>query len=532
MVSKTVLDKINQHVFDRHQLAYICVDHSMNILEFSDNVSSYGFDNVEVGGNITDVVDFMVGVNTRENLELPMMTTPVGIPVSVNMLPDDETMTVLMLDASTQMQYRSRLQQAANENELLVDQQKKLMHKLEVASDELQQKNQQLRESNRLQTSFLSGVSHEFRTPLTSIIGYTDLVKQNLVKQNLVKEKTVSKKTANAVLVEQESGIEFNVDANSEYLRAAHRSSKHLLSLVENLLDHGKLNSNEIVVRPQAVDLFEVLDDVAVLLKPMCDAKGIELNFNSKQKSPLTICVDDTRLRQCLINLVGNAIKFTDHGSVNVQSTWKNDILSVRIIDTGLGISEQDLAKIRLPFWQAEGTGKAGTGLGLTITEKIIELMGGALTINSVIGSGTDVAFDMVAPEVEMVEHEYVAPLLKQGLNVLLAEDDADIADLMVMLLSERGIDVTHAKNGAVALQLIEEGEFDLVLMDLNMPVMDGYQAIEKLRERDDQMPVVVMSASALEDQSHPVASIACDAYLVKPVTVDDILKVANQLLD
>ena len=511
MVSDVVLDKINQHVFGRHQLAFICVDHSRKVLEFSENIESYGFTQVKVGVDVADVVDFMVGADTKQSLELPMMETPSGIPVSVSMLPDEDCMTILILNATSQMQYRSQLQQTANENELLVDQQKKLMKKLAVASDQLQEKNQELQDANRLQTSFLSGVSHEFRTPLASIIGYTDLVKQNLVKDEDVKA---------------------TEEVNIDHLCAANRSSKHLLSLVENLLDHGKLDSNEIIVRPKTVKLNEIFEDVSVLLKPLCEAKDIELIFTSDISDSLFVLLDDSRLRQCLINLVGNAVKFTDQGSVTVISKLVDQVLTVSIIDTGLGISKKDLEKIRLPFWQAEGTGKAGTGLGLTITERIIDLMGGDLLIDSVLGQGTHVFFDLFAPVVEAVEEEVQAQQVEgSNLRVLLAEDDSDIADLMSMMLAERGVDVSHAANGAIALEMIGENDYDLVLMDLNMPVVSGYEAIEVLRRNKTEMPIVVMSASAIEDRDHGIDTIDCDAYLVKPVDVNDIMKVADQLV-
>ena len=511
MISDIVLDKINQHIFGRHQLAFICVDHSRKVLDFSQNIDSYGFKDIEIGIDVTDVVDFLVGVDTQQNLELPMVDTPSGIPVVVNMLPDDHCMTVLMLNASTQRQYRSQLQQIANENELLVDKQKKLMDKLEVASVKLHEKNQQLKEANRLQTSFLSGVSHEFRTPLTSIIGYTDIVKKNLLNN-------------------QVDG-ELDNDLNAQYLRSASRSSKHLLSLVENLLDHGKLDSDEIIVRPKPIDLNEVFDDVDILLKPLCETKGIELNFESDIPPAISVLLDDSRLRQCLINLIGNAVKFTDHGSVTVASCWENDQLTVSIVDTGPGISKDDLNKIRLPFWQAEGTGKVGTGLGLTITDRIIELMGGSLSIDSVVGEGTNVSFNLFAGQVDVIVDEQVE-LKKANLNILLAEDDNDIADLVMMMLTERGVNVSHAKNGVAALKMIDSSDYDLVLMDLNMPVMNGYEAIEKLREKKSGIPVVVMSASALDDDHHPIKKIDCDAYLVKPVEVNDILQVASQFVN
>jgi len=297
------------------------------------------------------------------------------------------------------------------------------------------------------------------------------------------------------------------------------------------LLDHGKIDSNEIVVRPKSIDLKQIFEDVAILMQPLCEAKKINLSIKVDEKRPEAVFIDDTRLRQCLINLIGNAVKFTDDGGVSVLGTWKEDQLFVSIDDTGLGINEEDLAKIKLPFWQAQGTGKAGTGLGLTITEKIIDLMGGKLTINSTLGEGTQVKFDLLAPEIDPIKQEEIVTQLDKPLKILLAEDDLDIADLVVMMLVESDVDVTHVANGAAAIESLKEGSYDLVLMDLNMPVMNGYEAIDQLHNQGNKVPIAVMSAAALDDQSHPVEKLDCDAYLVKPVTVEDILKVADQLV-
>jgi len=498
----------------------VYIDHGLIVQEMSNNWGDYGFELFNLGDDISSIIDFFVGLDTSQRLSLPIVETPSGQAVTVTMIPTEGGMTVTVLDASPQMRYRSRLQQAANENELLVNKQRELMEMLQQASSELEFKNKQLEEANRLQTGFLSGVSHEFRTPLASIIGYTDRVEKSL-GDFLLSEKGGCDK----------SNISFFVK-NKDHARAANRSSQHLLSLVENLLDHGKIDSNEIVVRPKVIDLKEIFEDVSVLLQPLCEAKKINLSVKVDEKRPKTVFIDDSRLRQCLINLIGNAVKFTDDGGVSVLGTWREDRLFVTIDDTGLGISEEDLAKIKLPFWQAEGTGKAGTGLGLTITEKIIDLMGGRLTINSTLGEGTQIQFSLLAPKIEEVEQqEVVVPQLNKPLKILLAEDDLDIADLVVMMLIESGVDVTHVANGAAALESIETDSYDIVLMDLNMPVMNGYDAIELLRDQGVDTPIVVMSAAALDDESHPMKKLDCDAYLVKPVTVDDILKVASQLI-
>jgi len=515
MLETTTQKIINKQLFEKLELAYFCVDHSMVVKDVSSNLSEYGFTDICKGGNIEDCVDFMVGLDSHTEIDLPLVASPSGIPISVSLLPSEEQLTVVISNASTQAEHRQMLQQKANENELLVYRQKKLMAELERASTELEFKNKQLEEASRLQTSFLSGVSHEFRTPLTSIIGYTKLVRKDLQQ--------VSEQMVPRILKTQDS---------QSYLSAVQRSSKHLLSLVENLLDHGKLDSNEIVIRPKRTDIAEVFEDARILLHPLSATKNIEFDVDINFTKPAFAVTDDSRLRQCLINIIGNAIKFTDQGLVKVSVNWVSDLLTVSVQDTGPGISQEDLEKIRLPFWQAADTGKAGTGLGLTITERLIEMMGGELSIDSQLGGGTHVRFSLpmpVAPEGETNLDHSSDP--EFALKLLLVEDDSDIADLVCMMLNERGIDVTHVGNGALALDALCEEKFDIVLMDIHMPVMSGYDAIKELRTRGDKTPIVVMSASAMEADREKAELLGCQAYLVKPVDVDDILGIADAVL-
>lgn len=501
---------INTQLVEKLRLAYVSVDRSMHVCDVSANLFEYGFDNVAVGGDVRDALEFMVGIDDHIELELPLVFSPSGIPVSVNLMPDEEQMVVLIGNASKQAEQHQQLQQAANENELLVGKQKLLMKQLEQASQQLKSKNHQLEEASRLQTGFISGVSHEFRTPLTSIIGYTELLAQELpgdaASQSLI------------------------IGENLDHLQSVQRSSKHLLSLVENLLDHGKLDSNEIVLRPKVTCLQEVFDDVKILLSPLCSGKHITLSMETAIPEGLNVVVDDSRLRQCLINLMGNAVKFTDEGEISLMATWERDEIQIEIEDTGLGISQEDLEKIRLPFWQGAHTGKAGTGLGLTITERIIDLMGGDLRIDSVLGQGTSVSFEMPAPQIELPDRE--APALKvDGLRILLAEDDSDITDLVSMMLSERGVEVVCVENGQQAIEALAENDIDLILMDLHMPIMTGYEAITAIRASGNQIPIVVMSASALEHDRRQAEDLACNGYLVKPVDIDDLLNIVAQVL-
>ena len=509
MQKNQVSNRVSEKLFEKLGCAYLCIDSSFVVINKSDYLEEFGFKDIPVDSDVTDYIDFLVGIDLNLELHLPVLISPSGRPIAVEIFPEDDGAIVIISDASSVFAQRQMLQQAANENELLLDEQKKLTQQLELAKSELQSKNLELEEAARLQNSFLSGVSHEFRTPLTSIIGYIKLLRRNLESASL------------------------DTDQSKQYLSAVKRSSEYLLSLVENLLDHGKVGSDEIVINPKPSSLNDIFNDVAILLEPLTTTKNIELVMDYDFSESLTVMVDDSRIRQCLINIVGNAIKFTDVGEVAIKARWEDEQLHVIVKDTGIGIDAIDLNKIKMPFWQAPNTGKAGTGLGLTITDKIIDLMGGELNIKSRVGHGTEVTFQLMAPAINKLEEvSQERNASDRKLHILLAEDDADIANLVILLLQEQGVEVTHAENGALAIAAIEESTFDLILMDIHMPVMDGYTAIENIRDSGNSTPVVIMSASAIEYEKNRAEQLGCDGYLVKPVDVEDILLLADQVIN
>ena len=502
-------DKINRRLLGKANLAFICIDVDSKVVERSENLGDYGFKQLQIGETAGDHIDFLIGVDMQQELVLPVVLSPKGQAVSVNLVPNGGELTVIITDASDRHRQQQLLQQQANDNQLLLIQQSKLMSELELAQKTLRDKNAQLEEASRLQTGFLSGVSHEFRTPLTSIIGYTNLLLQ---------------------------GPRSESKSCLKYLDSVQRSSKHLLSLVENLLDHGKLDSGEIVIRPKVVNLAGLFEDVTILLKPLASAKHIDFILNSNLNVELEVLLDDSRLRQCLINLLGNAIKFTDRGSVTLDVDWVDEQLLIDIVDTGLGIRAEDLDKIRQPFWQAVDTGKAGTGLGLTITERIVELLGGSLELSSVYGQGTRVKLRVSAPQIAKPELELDqqrSTKFSSPISILLAEDDADISLLVSLLLEQADAKVTAVENGQQAVDALSKAGhgFDLVLMDINMPIMNGYEAIDSLRISGNAVPIVVMTASAIDADRSRAELLGCDAYLVKPIDVSDVINVADQVL-
>lgn len=501
--------QFSEKLIAKLDLAYVFLDHSMRVVSLSDNLPEFGFPDIQVGSHITDSIDFMVGITADADLELTVLKSPSDQAISVNLWPEKDGLNMLISDASKPYQQHQILQQKANENELLLEKQKKLMLQLEDAQGQLQVRNTQLENASRLQSSFLSGVSHEFRTPLTSIIGYTDLLNRHT------------------------DMFAAQLPESPNYLSAIRRSSNHLLSLVENLLDHGKLDSGEIMVNPKQTDLIELLDDVFIVLEPLAVEKNIKFDFVHNFSAPANALIDASRLRQCLINVIGNAIKFTDIGSVNVEALWQDDQLAIVVTDTGIGIDADDLQQIYQPFWQVADTGKEGAGLGLTITQRILGLMGGEISIDSSKGQGTSVELQLLIPRLDHVDetHADKQVSISKELHFLLVEDDDDIAELVLLLLHERGVQVTRVENGALAVDIVNKIDFDMILMDIHMPVLDGYEAVELIRGGGNKTPIVVMSASPLEAEPGRAEQLGCDGYLVKPVDVGDILNLANELI-
>ena len=499
--------QVSQQIYDYHNIAYFCVDQHWVVLDVSENLKDFGFTDVIVGVVATDVVDFLVGADTSIEAELSPLTSPSKVPIRVLLLPSQDGLTIVMADASRQSARRHLLTEKANENRLLMETQTTLMQTLEVAQQQLRQRNLDLQEAARLQSSFMSGVSHEFRTPLASIMGYSDLLGGGLDK---LPRRTVSRSIA-----------------------AIQRSSKHLLALVVNLLDHGKFEANEVDINPRTTNINRLFSDVILMLQHQAASKGVTLDLQLEMDSDMLVLVDDSLLRQCLVNLIGNAVKFTDQGKVIVWVEHEEDALRIEITDTGTGISPEDLKKIRQPFWQGPNAAKVGTGLGLTITERIVELIGGSFSIRSILGEGTTVDFMVMAPLLspEFAEEISSYMTITAPLHFLLAEDDYDIACLTATLLEERGVTVTQVPNGEEAVRLLRTTKFDLVLIDLHMPVMDGYSAVAAIRGGGDLTPIVVMTASSARGDRARAHKLGCDGFLVKPVDIGDLLALANQLL-
>ncbi len=381
--------------------------------------------------------------------------------------------------------------------------------------------------ANRAKSEFLANMSHEIRTPMTAILGFTDILLNDLKEPKAI-----------------------------EAAQTVNRNGKHLLQIINDILDISKIEAGKVEMEMIRWSPRQVVAEVVSLLYVRADAKGLTLSGEYKGPLPETITTDPARLRQILVNLVGNAIKFTETGGVRivtrlVEGPEEEPQLRFDVIETGIGIPEDEIKNLFEPFTQADGSSSRkfeGTGLGLAISRQLARMLGGDITARSKPGEGSTFTVTVATGPLDGVRLvEYVteaSPASKQPVEstgasqeklrcrVLLAEDIPDNQRLISALLSEAGAEVTIAQNGQEAVEKalatcpgwgrrysdpIEP--FDVILMDIQMPVLDGYEATRRLRQEGYTGPIIALTAHAMRDDRQKCLDAGCDDYLCKPIS-------------
>lgn len=410
---------------------------------------------------------------------------------------------------------------------------------LAAQTSELRRANQQAKRANQSKSEFLANISHEIRTPMTAILGFADIIYQ-------------------AGDADQAPGE--RIDA----IKTIKRNGEHLLSLINDILDISKIEAGQLNVETIECAPLDVLADVKQLMRVRADAKNIPLVVECDGPIPATVHTDPTRLKQILINLVGNAIKFTESGKVRVVASLpasgaKNSRLQFKVIDTGIGLSEAQVGGLFQPFTQADASTTrkyGGTGLGLTISKRLAEKLGGTIDVESEPGKGSTfcatIAIGSTAnvpmvtqQDLEQVNRLAAAPpkpaaATELHCRVLLAEDGPDNQRLISFLLRKAGADVTIAHNGQEAFELaLGDGDssgavqhdcrFDVVLMDMQMPVLDGYGATRKLRDHGYTRPIIALTAHAMSGDREKCLAAGCDDFATKPIDHPRLLRMVDE---
>ncbi|MEM8710224.1 MAG: ATP-binding protein, partial [Planctomycetota bacterium] len=394
---------------------------------------------------------------------------------------------------------------------------------------ELREAKQEAEAANQAKSSFLASMSHEIRTPMTAILGFTDL---------LIEE-------AGQGTLDQESAL--------ASLTTIRRNGQSLLNLINDILDLSKVEAGKLDTHVELASPAEILNDVIDLLRVKADDAGVDLKLVSKGPIPTEVKTDSARLTQVLVNLVGNAIKFSPEGSVRMEPSWAHGAgggrLEIAVVDDGIGMTADELQRAFSAFEQASASTSSrfgGTGLGLAISASLVELLGGDLSAESTPGRGSRFVVRLnVEGAVDLAEPAFDEPrdlrasdapralVRLDGLRVLLAEDGRDNQLLISKVLTKAGAMVTCVDHGKAAVaKIAQEGaSFDLILMDMQMPIMDGYEATRALRGAECTLPIIALTANAMTQDRDECIAAGCTDYATKPVDFVELTRRCRAVL-
>ncbi len=361
---------------------------------------------------------------------------------------------------------------------------------------------QQAEAANEAKSAFLANMSHELRTPLTSIVGFAGLLTKTA--ESLTEEATV-------------------------YVSRIQTGAQALLAVINDVLDVSKLQAGAVTLDAAPWRAGALVTDATMLLAPQAEAKGITLNVQGLEALPDWVWVDGGRVRQIILNVVGNAVKFTARGGVNVAvSKVDGDRFRLDVVDTGVGIPHDVLPLLFQRFQQADSTTSrrfGGTGLGLSISRALTELMGGTITAWSTFGEGTTFRIELDLPRCDAPRSEDVVGDIDaaEGSEVLVVDDTAANRELLSVIIGSLGLVVTTAQSGRDALDAAAKRRFDLILMDVQMPEMDGLECARQLRASGADMPILALTANVERSQIDACLSAGMDGHLAKPISIRDL---------
>ncbi|TDR41645.1 signal transduction histidine kinase [Tahibacter aquaticus] len=498
---QAVENYLSQALRDRAHPLLLSFDAQWQLTEVS---GAAGYHGLEQGGPaelVQQLQDLFLGLPLDQTQDLPFVELSDGRHAHVHLVPDaNDTFHLLLLDASEEHERTQSQQQLGNQAVLAGLEKSRTLARLRQIKSELEQQRARLEEANALKNALFATLSHEFRTPLTSIFGYLHLLERG--------------------------GGE---GGRAQALQALRRNASHLFALAENLLEYGRSEAGETLLDAAELPLATLVDDLDAMFRPLAAEKGLALVIEAGEAPPATALFDQIKIRQVAINLLSNALRYTPKGYVRGQLGWDGALLRLEVSDTGLGIDAASRARVFKAFNRGAQHGGRGAGLGLSIVKRLVERMGGEIELDSAPGLGS--TFRIALPALGATG----LPALPQeqrrrGLDALIVDDDPDVAALLEVLLGDLGATTRVASTAAAALAEVGQRAPDLVLVDVELPGLSGNAAVFQLRSQGYKGGIVTVSANATEEARRAALAAGADHYLTKPLDFAQFARVVQSL--
>ena len=494
--------KLAHFLFERAQPLLLEFNANWQLVNLQGDAARFGFDldNAQVGTR--QLQDLFIGMPLDEAVDLPFVEMPNGRSAHVHMLTADSGFRILLLDAQSEHDRQQSQQQTSNEAELVGHQKSKAIAQLRQIRTELEQQRARLQDANTLKNALIATLSHDFRTPLTSIFGYLHLI-------------------------EEEAGHTLSTQRG---LRALRRNANYLFTLAENLLEYARADSRSNLLLPSETDLAELVDDLEGMFQPMAGDQGLEFSISLDAIDASAPILDELRVRQILVNLLSNAIRYTPKGKVTARLVWQDSSLLIEVIDTGIGIAEELHEKVFVAFNRSSQAPGSGAGLGLSIVKRLVKQMLGTLEMESKLGQGT--RFRIVLPNLDKANEDASEESLEafhtspdRVYSVLIVDDDPDIVYLLDALLRDMGFRVRSVGDAASAVETAQANPPDVLLVDVELPGLSGNTAVFRLRAKGYRGHIVTLSATPTEEARKVALNAGADQYLTKPINIEQFAR-------
>lgn len=488
---------LRQHLLDAAKPAYLVTDKKFNLVSANGELDFYNLLDLKPGQSCESSLSFLIGYDVSGPLELRFFQVSEAVTAHVVLLPHEGHLIILFMDASAAYQQELEIQQKTNDLLILSEKQDGLVKELVKARDNLAAKHEALSEANDAKAKFIANMSEEIKSPLTSILGHASLLKHDVAQS----------------------------PGTLKMVEAVERGGRHLLTLLENLLDQMHIELDNITLKVAPIDINDLLLDLESVFSPLAKRKNLKFAVVTESLPPGKIKLDENRLRQILVNLLNNSIKYTDMGVIKLISRWEDNTLKLDVYDTGRGIPESFQQDMFTAFKQ--GGHKKGKGLGLSIAKQLVDLMGGEIKCESIQGAETCFKLKISAEVVAINKYDTtVIDDLEFGENahVLVIDSNEDLCQLYDLALSKAGFVVSQSQSLAEGVQLAIEKNPSLVLISLNAED-DGLAAIKKIRQSAYNEPILAQISMESSTSSRAVFEAGGNGFITKPINIIDLVE-------